>query len=79
MRRSRWLQFTVEQFPYLWPTHGIVTPVASTGLYEIQAFSFGPNCIACQFHPEGGGPGFERWLIGHAAELAHSGIDNQRA
>ncbi len=40
-----------------------------------QAFSRGPNVLACQFHPEAGGPGFERWLIGHAIELAQAGID----
>ena len=40
-----------------------------------QAFSVGPNVIGFQFHPEAGGPGFERWLIGHTVELRAAGID----
>jgi hypothetical protein len=38
MRRSRWLQFTVEQIPYLWPTHGIVTPVSDTSEFALDWF-----------------------------------------
>jgi len=49
--------------------------LASTAVCENQAFSYGPNAIGFQFHPEAGGPGFERWLIGHAVELAQCGID----
>lgn len=51
------------------------TRLASTPACENQAFSYGPNAIGFQFHPEAGGPGFERWLIGHAVELAQAGID----
>jgi len=49
--------------------------LASTEVCENQAFSYGPNATGFQFHPEAGGPGFERWLIGHAVELAQAGID----
>lgn len=49
--------------------------LASTDICENQAFSFGPNAIAAQFHPEASGQGFERWLIGHAVELAHANMD----
>lgn len=49
--------------------------LAATPLYANQAFRVGDHAIAFQFHPEAGGPGFERWLIGHAAELAAAGID----
>ncbi|MFZ4121186.1 MAG: glutamine amidotransferase [Caulobacterales bacterium] len=51
------------------------TRLASTALTPNQAFALGPKILAVQFHPEAGGPGFERWLIGHAAELAAAGIN----
>lgn len=54
--------------------HG-ATRLASTGLCENQAFSIGPNVIGFQFHPEASTQGFEKWLIGHAAELAAAAID----
>jgi GMP synthase (glutamine-hydrolysing) len=47
--------------------------LASTRVCENQAFACGPNVLAVQFHPEAGGPGFERWLIGHTLELAQAG------
>lgn len=41
-----------------------------------QAFSLGPNVMGVQFHPEADvASGFERWLVGHACELAGAGID----
>lgn len=46
------------------------TLLASTPGCQQQAFTRGPNAIGFQFHPEAGAPGFERWLIGHTAELA---------
>lgn len=49
--------------------------LASTRACENQAFAHGRNAIGFQFHPEAGGAGFERWLIGHAFELAQAGVD----
>jgi GMP synthase (glutamine-hydrolysing) len=52
------------------------TNLASTPLVQQQAFSIGETILGIQFHPEAEtGPGFERWLVGHAAELAGAGID----
>jgi GMP synthase (glutamine-hydrolysing) len=51
------------------------TQLASTSICANQAFSYGPNALAVQFHPESGGAGFERWLIGHAFELSVAKID----
>lgn len=51
------------------------TLLASTELCTNQAFSYGPNALAVQFHPESGGAGFECWLIGHAIELSVARID----
>jgi GMP synthase (glutamine-hydrolysing) len=50
------------------------TLLASTNQCRNQAFTMGPHVIGLQFHPEAGGPGFERWLIGHACQLSASGI-----
>ena len=49
--------------------------LASTRACENQAFAYGRNAIGFQFHPEAGGGGFERWLIGHTFELAQAGVD----
>ena len=49
--------------------------LASTTFVKNQAFSIGPRILGVQFHPEAGGPGFERWLIGHACELNAAGVD----
>lgn len=49
--------------------------LASTTVCENQAFAHGRNLIGFQFHPEAGSDGFERWLIGHAHELATAGKD----
>ncbi len=48
--------------------------LASTGICPNQAFARGPAVLGCQFHPEAGADGFERWLIGHAAEIAAVGL-----
>lgn len=50
------------------------THLAYTDICPNQAFSHGKS-LALQFHPEGGGSGFERWLIGHTLELATTNID----
>jgi len=44
--------------------------LASTPICQNQAFAMGPNVLAFQFHPEAVAAGFERWLIGHAAEVS---------
>ena len=49
--------------------------LASTEQTPNQAFARGPHIMGLQFHPEVLGSGFERWLIGHAAELAGAGLD----
>ena len=48
--------------------------LASTESYENQAFAVGHNLIGLQFHPEATAIGFERWLIGHTAELTTAGL-----
>lgn len=50
------------------------TLLASTPAYPNQAFAFGPNVLALQFHLEAGGD-IASWLSGHAAELRSSGIE----
>jgi GMP synthase (glutamine-hydrolysing) len=49
--------------------------LASTPLTPHQAFGFGRNALALQFHPEVDASRIEPWLIGHACELAQSGVD----
>jgi GMP synthase (glutamine-hydrolysing) len=44
--------------------------LASTSICANQAFSVGRQVLAFQFHPEATGAGLERWLIGHACEIA---------
>ena len=48
--------------------------LASTAICPNQGFSKGPRCLGLQFHPEVDGRGFERWLIGHAGEIAGAGL-----
>jgi GMP synthase (glutamine-hydrolysing) len=50
------------------------TRLASTEICENQAFALGKNVIGFQFHPEARAIGFERWLIGHTAELTAAGL-----
>lgn len=49
--------------------------LASTDLYENQAFSLGHHALALQFHPEADYRRIEQWLIGHTGELSAAGID----
>ncbi|MBP1872605.1 GMP synthase (glutamine-hydrolyzing) [Ensifer adhaerens] len=52
------------------------TLLASTSRNVQQAFSIGSNILGLQFHPEAdAGAAFERWLVGHACELAAAKID----
>jgi GMP synthase (glutamine-hydrolysing) len=51
------------------------TLLASTDPYANQAFSHGDRALALQFHAEVDARCIEQWLIGHACELSHSGID----
>jgi GMP synthase (glutamine-hydrolysing) len=44
--------------------------LASTDLCDHQAYAIGAHALAFQFHPEAQEHGFERWLIGHACEIA---------
>ena len=59
------------------PTGAIL--LASTINYQNQAFAWGKNCLALQFHPEVTAGGLERWFIGHTVEIsATSGISIPR-
>ncbi len=49
--------------------------LASSALYQNQAFAVGRNALGLQFHPEIDAGRFEQWLIGHAGELAAAGVD----
>ncbi|MCB2015813.1 MAG: glutamine amidotransferase [Sphingobium sp.] len=50
--------------------------LAATRQCMAQAFSLGPNILALQFHPEFDiASGIENWLIGHACELAETGLN----
>lgn len=48
------------------------TLLASSDLYPHQAFAWGRNALALQFHVETTGRELERWFIGHACEIAHT-------
>jgi len=48
--------------------------LASSEVYENQAFAHGPRALALQFHVEVDPRGLERWFVGHACELASAGI-----
>jgi GMP synthase (glutamine-hydrolysing) len=50
------------------------TRLASTAICENQAFSFGTNALALQFHIEAEAKGLERWYVGHTMELAAAKI-----
>ena len=44
--------------------------LASTALYQNQAFAVGDALLGLQFHPEVTTIGLEHWFVGHAAEIA---------
>jgi GMP synthase (glutamine-hydrolysing) len=48
------------------------TLLAGSSHYPNQAFAWGDNALALQFHPEVKTSHIERWLIGHACELART-------
>jgi GMP synthase (glutamine-hydrolysing) len=50
------------------------THLAYTEICPNQAFACGPNILGLQFHLEISASNFERWLIGHARELAVANI-----
>lgn len=49
--------------------------LAETPGFPNQAFSAGPTILGLQFHIEADPRAIERWLIGHAHELATAGIE----
>lgn len=52
------------------------TNLAVSALVEQQAFSIGHSVLGLQFHAEAEtDEHFERWLVGHAAELSAAAID----
>lgn len=51
------------------------THLASSAVYPHQAFAVGTHALALQCHPEAQFEDFERWLIGHACELASAQLD----
>jgi GMP synthase (glutamine-hydrolysing) len=50
------------------------TRLASNDNYENQAFAFGRNALALQFHLEADPRQLEEWYVGHTVELATAGI-----
>jgi GMP synthase (glutamine-hydrolysing) len=51
------------------------TRLASTEITPNQAFAYGPNVLALQFHVELPARDLERWLIGHTGELANAKVN----
>jgi GMP synthase (glutamine-hydrolysing) len=53
---------------------GDAVRLASNDNYENQAFAFGRNALALQFHLEADPRQLEEWYVGHAVELAAANI-----
>jgi GMP synthase (glutamine-hydrolysing) len=51
------------------------TRLASSAITPNQAFTYGPNVLALQFHVELPERDLEKWLIGHTLELSNSKVD----
>ena len=49
--------------------------LASTNIYQQQAFSIGTQVLGLQFHLEVSSASLESWLVGHAVELAVAKVD----
>ena len=49
--------------------------LASSDLYENQAFKYGNNILALQFHIEASTDSLEKWLIGHHVELRQNNLN----
>lgn len=49
--------------------------LASTEVCAQQAFMVGGTALGLQFHGEVDGADIERWLVGHAVEIAAAGLD----
>lgn len=49
--------------------------LAGTAICPHQAFALGSQVLGLQFHLEADADRIERWLVGHAGELAQAGID----
>ena len=52
--------------------------LAATEICSNQAFAFGNNVLALQFHMEANPANLEQWLVGHACELSAAKIDIQK-
>jgi GMP synthase (glutamine-hydrolysing) len=48
--------------------------LAESAVYPNQAFSYGANALALQFHLEAEPKRLENWFVGHACELGAAGI-----
>lgn len=46
------------------------TRLAASAKCENQAFAWGTNALALQFHAEAAGKALEAWFVGHTAEIA---------